>query len=71
VLGDVGVFFALGAFGFAAFDAALGAEFEVFFFVAVAYCGGGFLAECAGFVAAFFFAEVADVFADVLDVFGF
>lgn len=71
VLGDVGVFFALGAFGFAAFDAALGAEFEVFFFVFVSDGGCGFLAQSAGFGAAFFFAQGADVFADVLDIFGF
>jgi hypothetical protein len=56
VLGYIGVFFGLGSFCFAAFDAALGAEFKVFFFVSASDGGGGFLAQSAGFGAALFFA---------------
>ncbi len=65
------VFLAIGAFRFAAFQAALSAECQVFFLVIRAYCGSCLEAHIAWFTASLVFAESGYVFADLLYVFGF
>jgi len=58
-------------FGFSAFQATLGTEFQVFFLVFGANRFSRFLAGFAWFSAAFFSAKVRYVTADLLHVFGF